>query len=75
MIENNMKLQDAKNPNKPTLRKRTDQNKGGSTDPNTTSSPSSTSSPSASSGDSGSSSDDDGRPTLKRRPDDGSQPN
>lgn len=75
MIENNMKLQDAKNPNKPTLRKRTDQNKGGSTDPNTTSSPSSTPSPSASSGDSGSSSDDDGRPTLKRRPDDGSQPN
>jgi beta-barrel assembly-enhancing protease len=62
MIESNMKLND-KNPNKPSLRKRTDQNKGGSTtsgDPTTTSTGSST----------GSSSDDSDRPTLKRRPDD-----
>ena len=73
MIENNMKLNDAKNPNKPTLRKRTDQNKGGSTDPNSTSS-TDPNSPSASgqSGSSGSG-DDGGPPTLKRRPDDGSQ--
>jgi predicted Zn-dependent protease len=63
MIESNMKLND-KNPNKPSLRKRTDQNKGGSTtssDPNSTSTGSST----------GTSTDDDSdRPTLKRRPDD-----
>ena len=51
------------NPNKPTLRKRTDQNKGGSTDaggPDTT-----TSTPAPA--DTGS---DDDKPTLKRRPDD-----
>jgi beta-barrel assembly-enhancing protease len=74
MIENNTKLNDAKNPNKPTLRKRTDQNKGGSTDPNspstTTSDPNSTANGGSQSG-----SDDDGPPTLKRRPDDGSQTN
>ena len=40
MIESNQKVKNA-NPNKPTLRKRTDQNKGGSTstdgqDPNST---------------------------------------
>src|SRR5579864_103159 len=35
MIEANIKVKDA-NPKKPTLRKRTDQNKGGSTDPNST---------------------------------------
>jgi beta-barrel assembly-enhancing protease len=57
MIESNQKLND-KNPNKPSLRKRTDQNKGGST---TSSDPNST-------GTSGS--DDSDRPTLKRRPDD-----
>ena len=79
MIENNMKLNDAKNPNKPTLRKRTDQNKGGSTSPNspstTTSDPNSqpTANGGSQSGQSGS--DDDGPPTLKRRPDDGSQTN
>src|ERR1700690_3510910 len=56
-IEANQKLND-KNPNKPSLRKRTDQNKGGST---TSSDPNST-------GTSGS--DDSDRPTLKRRPDD-----
>lgn len=77
MIENNTKLDDAKkNPNKPTLRKRTDQNKGGSTNPNspstTTSDPNSQ--PTANGG-SQSGSDDDGPPTLKRRPDDGSQTN
>jgi predicted Zn-dependent protease len=65
-IESNQKVKNT-NPNKPTLRKRTDQNKGGSTtnpdgqDPNTTS----TSAPA----DTGS--DDGDRPTLKRRSDDG----
>jgi predicted Zn-dependent protease len=63
-IESNQKVKNT-NPNKPTLRRRTDQNKGGSTttggqDPNTTS----TSAPSADSG------SDDDRPTLKRRTDD-----
>jgi predicted Zn-dependent protease len=71
MIENNVKLNDAKNnANKPTLRKRTDQNKGGSTG---TSTPSDTTPASTSGGSSSGSSDDDsGRPTLKRRSDDGS---
>jgi predicted Zn-dependent protease len=64
MIESNVKVKNA-NPNKPTLRKRTDQNKGGSTttggqDPNSTS----TSAPADTS------SDDGDRPTLKRRSDD-----
>jgi beta-barrel assembly-enhancing protease len=53
MINANMKVKDSKGPS---LRKRTDQNKGGST--TTTSDPNSTSS------------DDSDRPTLKRRPDD-----
>jgi beta-barrel assembly-enhancing protease len=61
MIESNQKLND-KNPNKPSLRKRTDQNKGGST--TTSSDPNSTSTGSTGSG------DDSDRPTLKRRPDD-----
>jgi beta-barrel assembly-enhancing protease len=66
MIEANIKVKD-NNPNKPTLRKRTTQNKGGSTSPNdpnststggnTTSSPDSTST------------DDSDRPTLKHRTD------
>jgi predicted Zn-dependent protease len=62
MIESNIKLND-KNPNKPSLRKRTDQNKGGSTssDPTTTGDPNGTST---------GTSDDSDRPTLKRRPDD-----
>jgi hypothetical protein len=68
-IELNVKVKN-NNPNKPTLRKRTDQNKGGNT-----------SDPSANGGSTngGSStgtdpnSDDSDRPTLKRRPDDGSQ--
>jgi len=60
MIESGQKLKD-KDSNKPSLRKRTDQNKGGTTasDPtNTSSTPS----------------DDSDRPTLKRRPDDQQQP-
>src|SRR5277367_875674 len=70
MIEANIKVKD-NNPNKPTLRKRTAQNKGGNTSPNdpnststggnTTSSPDSTSS------------DDSDRPTLKNRTDDSDQ--
>src|SRR5277367_6024851 len=70
LIEQNVKVNDT-NPNKPTLRKKTAQNKGGSTDPNdpnststggnTTSSPDSTSS------------DDSDRPTLKNRTDDSDQ--
>ena len=63
MIEANVKVND-KNPNKPTLRKRTDQNKGG----NTTAGGDTTSTGSDQS------SDDSDRPTLKRRPDDQSQP-
>lgn len=65
MIESNQKVK-AANPNKPTLRRRTDENKGGSTttaggqDPNSTNT-------SAGTSDSGS---DDDRPTLKRRTDD-----
>jgi predicted Zn-dependent protease len=67
-IESNQKVKNT-NPNKPTLRKRTDQNKGGSTtaggqDPTGTG----TSAPAPA--DTGS---DDDRPTLKRRSDD-SQP-
>ena len=62
MVESGQKVKN-NNPNKPTLRKRTDQNKGGSTDPNagTSTSPTSTGS--------STSSDDSDRPTLKRRPD------
>jgi hypothetical protein len=72
MIESNIKV-DNKNPNKPTLRKRTSQNKGGDTSADTGSNGSSTS------GSDQGSSDDSDRPTLKRRPDDTSdqtnQPN
>jgi beta-barrel assembly-enhancing protease len=60
MIEANQKVKDS-DPNKPTLRKRTDQNKGGTT---TTSG----------GGTTDQSGDDSDRPTLKRRPDD-EQPN
>src|SRR5271156_6482541 len=71
MIEANIKVKDT-NPNKPTLRKRTSQNKGGSTspsDPNSTSNgSSSTSSPDSSS------TDDSDRPTLKHRSDGSSDP-
>jgi predicted Zn-dependent protease len=61
MIESNQKVKNS-NPNKPSLRKRTDQNKGGNTG-GTTSGGSTTSTGS----DSGS--DDGDKPTLKRRPD------
>ena len=70
MIEANMKVND-KNPNKPSLRKRTDQNKGGNTTAgggNTTAGGDTTSTGSDQT------SDDSDRPTLKRRPDDQSQP-
>jgi predicted Zn-dependent protease len=70
MIENNVKLNDAKNPNKPTLRKRTDQNKGGSTTPTAPSASDPNSQPTAGS-QPDSTGSDDGPPTLKRRPDDG----
>ena len=61
MIETNQRLKNA-NPNKPTLRKRTDQNKGGSTDRNAGDSTST-----STGSDTGS---DDDKPTLKRRSDD-----
>lgn len=69
LIEANVKVND-KNPNKPTLRKRTDQNKGGSTTTDTSSGGSNTSSTSSGSDQS---SDDSDRPTLKRRSDDSNQ--
>jgi predicted Zn-dependent protease len=73
LIENNVKLNDGKNnSNKPTLRKRTDQNKGGSTTTSSPSDPSSTGASTSTDPSSTSSDDDSGRPTLKRRPDDGS---
>jgi predicted Zn-dependent protease len=62
MIEANIKVKDT-NPNKPTLRKRTTQNKGGNTspnDPNSTSNGGNTTS-------SDPSSDDSDRPTLQHR--------
>jgi len=66
-IQNNQRVKNA-SPNKPTLRKRTDQNKGGSTDPGTPSDmPTTTTSTSTPSN------DDGGPPTLKRRPDDDQQ--
>jgi predicted Zn-dependent protease len=61
MIESNQKVKNS-SPNKPTLRKRTDQNKGGNTG-GTTSGGTTTSTGS----DTGS--DDGDKPTLKRRPD------
>ena len=62
LIESNVKVKDS--PNKPTLRKRTAQNKGGNNDPGTTTSGgSTTTAPDQTS-------DDGDRPTLKRRPDD-----
>jgi Zn-dependent protease with chaperone function len=63
MIEMNMKVDDKKNPNKPSLRKKTDQqpNKGSTGgDPQSTSSDPTT--------------DDPDRPTLQRRPDPNAQP-
>jgi beta-barrel assembly-enhancing protease len=64
LIESNMKVKDS--PNKPTLRKRTAQNKGGNTAPGgtttTTTGGDTTTAPDQTS-------DDSDRPTLKRRPD------
>jgi len=70
LIELNVKAKDPKS-NKPTLRKKTENNKGGNTsaDSGSTSGGSSTDS----SGQSGQSGDDSDRPTLKRRPDDQQQ--
>jgi predicted Zn-dependent protease len=68
MIESNQKVKNS-GPNKPTLRKRTDQNKGGSNTPTTTSGGSDPNSTSTSTSSPNSGSDDD-RPTLKRRTDD-----
>jgi len=70
LIEANVKVKD-NNPNKPTLRKRTAQNKGGNTtsDGGSTSSGGDTSSPTSTD----QSSDDSDRPTLKRRPSDQDQ--
>jgi len=68
MINANLKVKDSKT-NKPTLRKKTDQNKGGNTDPNSTASGGSNGGNSGSSGDS-TSTDDGDRPTLKHRTDD-----
>ena len=70
MIEQNIKVKD-NNPNKPTLRKKTAQNKGGSTDPNSTStSGGNNGGNSGSQGGSDPNSDDNAPPTLKHRTDD-----
>jgi beta-barrel assembly-enhancing protease len=74
LIEANVKVND-KNPNKPTLRKRTANNKGGNTG-NTTDNGGSTNGgddTSSTSTSTDQSSDDSDRPTLKRRPDDQQQ--
>jgi beta-barrel assembly-enhancing protease len=67
LIEANVKVKD-NNPNKPTLRKRTSQNKGGNPTSDGGNAPSGNDTPSTTSTDQ--SSDDSDRPTLKRRPDD-----
>ncbi len=64
-IESNQKVSN-NNPNKPTLRKRTSQNKGGNTDPNSTSTSGGNDGSSGSSG-GDTSSDDSDRPTLQHR--------
>jgi beta-barrel assembly-enhancing protease len=81
MIEQNIKVKD-NNPNKPTLRKKTAQNKGGSTDPNSTStggnngggnggaSGGNNGGNSGSQGGNDPNSDDNAPPTLKHRTDD-----
>ncbi len=68
LIEANVKVK-SNNPNRPTLRKRTSQNKGG----NTTTDGGSTSGGDSTSTSTDQSSDDSDRPTLKRRPDDTDQ--
>jgi len=72
MIESNQKLND-KNSNKPTLRKRTDQNKPGDTTSPTSSGGDTTTASSGSGSGTDQTSDDSDRPTLKRRTDDPSQ--
>ena len=71
LIEANVKVKD-NNPNKPTLRKRTAQNKAGNTTADGGSTPSG-GDPPATSTTTDQSSDDSDRPTLKRRPDDQQQ--
>ncbi len=73
LIEANVKVKD-NNPNKPTLRKRTAQNKGGNTTADGGSTPNG-GDPSTTSTTTDQSSDDSDRPTLKRRPDDQQQQN
>ena len=68
MIEANMKVN--ANPKKPSLRKRTAQNKGG----NTTADGGTSTSGDSTSTSTDQTSDDSDRPTLKRRPDDQQQP-
>jgi len=70
LIEANVKVK-SNNPNRPTLRKRTPQNKGGGPTTDGGSTPGDTTSPPPSSTDQGS--DDSDRPTLKHRPDDQQQ--
>jgi predicted Zn-dependent protease len=70
LIEANVKVK-SNNPNRPTLRKRTPQNKGGGPTTDGGSTPGDTTSPSPPSTDQGS--DDSDRPTLKHRPDDQQQ--
>jgi hypothetical protein len=69
MIEQNIKVKD-NNPNKPTLRKKTAQNKGGSTDPNSTSTSGGSNGGNTGSQGGDTTSDDSDRPTLKHRTDD-----
>jgi predicted Zn-dependent protease len=68
LIEANVKVKN-NNPNRPTLRKRTSQNKGGTTTPDGGNTPGDTTSPTSTD----QSSDDSDRPTLKHRPDDQQQ--
>ena len=67
-IEMNIKVKNV-NPNKPTLRKRTDQNKGGKTTDPTADGGSGSPNDTSTTG-TDQTSDDSDRPTLKRRPDD-----
>ena len=68
LIEANVKVKN-NNPNRPTLRKRTAQNKGGNTAPDDGTTPSTTSGTGTAPSDQ-TTTDDGDRPTLKRRPDD-----
>jgi predicted Zn-dependent protease len=70
LIEANVKVKN-NNPNRPTLRKRTGQNKGGNTQPPDMGGDNGGNNPSTSPDQS---QDDSDRPTLKKRPDDQQQP-